>query len=128
MGRGDAGGAGHRGGGDHQHGARDGEDSHGTGHADPVSSIMTPKLRKPLRREVQLGGQPYIVTLSQKGVRILPKGARTGAREISWLDLVSGEIGLYRRLVRLLAHRKPPHAVSRPAKHRRRRRDATAAA
>jgi hypothetical protein len=34
-----------------------GEDSHGAGHADPVNWIMTPKLRKPLLREVHLGGQ-----------------------------------------------------------------------
>jgi len=76
------------------------------GHAQVAS--MTSRIDKPLRREVLLEGQPYTVTITGDGVRIVPKGKRSGAHEITWLALVSGEAELHRDLVRSLAHRRPP--------------------
>ena len=69
---------------------------------------MTPRIDKAFRREVLLDGRPYTVTITPDGVRIVPKGKRSGAHEITWLELVGGEAELHRDLVRSLAHRKPP--------------------
>jgi hypothetical protein len=82
---------------------------------------MTQKLTKPLKLELELEGQPYIVTISPAGVRIIAKGKRTGAQQLTWLELVSGEAQLHRDLVRSLAHRKPPQTARGPSARRRSR-------
>ena len=80
---------------------------------------MTSRIDRPLRREVLLEGQPYTVTITPDRVRIVPKGKRSGAHEITWVELVSGEAELHRDLVRSLAHRKRPQLS--PAGSRRAR-------
>jgi hypothetical protein len=79
---------------------------------------MAPKLKKPLRLEVELEGDPYTVTISPAGVRIIRKGKRSGAQEVTWLELVSGEAQLHLDLVRSLAHRKPPRSDTAPRPRR----------
>ena len=54
---------------------------------------MVTKLEKPLKREVDIDGEPYIVTISTEGLRVVPKGKRKG-QELAWKDLVSGEAAL----------------------------------
>lgn len=54
---------------------------------------MATKLDRPLRREIAIGGQPFVVTLSPGGFRLVGKGRRKGL-EIRWEDLVSGEAAL----------------------------------
>jgi hypothetical protein len=54
---------------------------------------MATKLEKPLRREVQIGEQPYMLTISPEGLKLVPKGKRNGL-ELSWTALVSGEAAL----------------------------------
>jgi hypothetical protein len=54
---------------------------------------MATKLEKPLRREVSIDGQPYMLTVSPDGLKIVPKGKRKG-QELSWKALVSGEAAL----------------------------------
>jgi hypothetical protein len=54
---------------------------------------MATKLEKPLKREVMIADQPYMVTISPEGVKIVPKGKRNGI-EIAWKDLVSGDAAL----------------------------------
>jgi hypothetical protein len=54
---------------------------------------MATKLEKPLRREVAIEGQPYMVTLSPEGIKLVPKGKRKGL-ELEWKALVSGEAAL----------------------------------
>lgn len=54
---------------------------------------MATKLEKPLRREVDINGQPYMVTLSPEGLKLVPKGKRKGL-ELGWKALVSGEAAL----------------------------------
>lgn len=84
---------------------------------------MTPRLENSLRRDVELQGQLYTVTITPDRVRIVPKGKRSGAQEMTWLELVSGEARLHRDLVRSLAHRKPAHSVpAEPVRPRRRAR------
>ena len=58
---------------------------------------MTTPLDKPIKRELALHGALYTVTLSTDGVKIVPKGKRTG-HEISWDTLLSGDAELRRDL------------------------------
>lgn len=54
---------------------------------------MTTRLDKPLRRELELDGKLYTVTISPDGVKVVEKGKRLG-REISWQTIVSGDAEL----------------------------------
>jgi len=51
---------------------------------------MTTKLEKELKREIQIDAEPYTVTLSPVGLKLVPKGRRKGY-ELAWKDLVSGQ-------------------------------------
>jgi hypothetical protein len=66
---------------------------------------MPPRLTEPIKREVQLDGQVYTVTIGPNGVHIAPKGKRKG-HELSWKDLASGDAELNRDLIRSLAKGK----------------------
>lgn len=54
---------------------------------------MATKLDKPLRREVQVAGAPYMLTITPEGFKLVPKGKRKGL-EFSWDAIVSGEAAL----------------------------------
>ena len=54
---------------------------------------MATKLDKPIKRELELDGRLYTVTISPDGVRIVEKGRRKG-QEISWHSIVSGDARL----------------------------------
>ena len=54
---------------------------------------MTTKLDSPLRRELNILGKLYTLTLSPEGLNLAPKGRRTGY-ELAWVDFVSGEAAL----------------------------------
>jgi hypothetical protein len=54
---------------------------------------MATKLEKPLKREVQIGDQPYMLTLTPEGLKLVPKGKRNGL-ELAWSALISGEAAL----------------------------------
>ena len=54
---------------------------------------MATKLEKPLKREVQIEGKPYMLTVAPEGLKLVPKGRRKG-QELSWSALVSGEAAL----------------------------------
>lgn len=58
---------------------------------------MTTRLDKTIKRELELGGKLYTVSISPLGVRIVPKGGRKGY-EMSWQTLLSGEAELRRDL------------------------------
>jgi hypothetical protein len=51
---------------------------------------MATKLNKQLKREIDVDGKPYMVTLSPEGVKLTEKGKRLG-REHSWKDLLGSE-------------------------------------
>lgn len=50
---------------------------------------MTTKLDKTLKREIDIDGQPYTVTISPEGVKLTQKGFRKG-REMAWRSLWQG--------------------------------------
>lgn len=54
---------------------------------------MATKLDKPLKRELDIEGEPYMLTLSPDGLKLVKKGRRKG-QELAWRDLVSGEAAL----------------------------------
>ena len=54
---------------------------------------MATKLEKPLKRELNLEGEPYIVVISPEGLKVTQKGRRKGL-ELSWKDLLSGDAAL----------------------------------
>jgi hypothetical protein len=54
---------------------------------------MATKLDKPLKREIQVEGKPYMLTISPEGLKLVPKGKRKG-QELAWEALVSGEAAL----------------------------------
>ncbi|MCF3496811.1 hypothetical protein GPNADHDJ_00058 [Stenotrophomonas maltophilia] len=53
---------------------------------------MTP-LDKPLRRELEINGQPYTLTVDPEGLKLAEKGRRKGIA-LRWQDLVSGDAAL----------------------------------
>jgi hypothetical protein len=54
---------------------------------------MATKLDKPLKREIQVEGKPYMLTVSPEGLKLVPKGRRKG-QQLAWSALVSGEAAL----------------------------------
>jgi hypothetical protein len=69
------------------------------------------KLTGALRRELAIGGNPYVLTITAEGFKLVPKGKRKG-RELAWHDLVSGEAALAVALNASLQQDSPP--VRRP--------------
>jgi hypothetical protein len=54
---------------------------------------MTTKLEGELKREIEIRGKPYTVTLSPTGLKVTQKGHRKG-QELRWQDLVDGQAAL----------------------------------
>lgn len=54
---------------------------------------MATKLEKALKREVQIGEQPYMLTIDPQGLKLVPKGKRNGL-ELTWSALVGGDAAL----------------------------------
>jgi len=54
---------------------------------------MITKLDKTLRRQIDVSGKSYIVTLAPDGLKLTVKGRRKG-QELAWADLVSGEAAM----------------------------------
>jgi len=70
---------------------------------------MTTQLQKTLKRELLIGGRPYVVAISPLALKLTQKGTRKGL-ELQWQDLVSGEAQLAAALhasVALLAEQRP---------------------
>jgi hypothetical protein len=63
---------------------------------------MATKLNKQLKREIEIDGKPYMVTLSPEGLKLTEKGKRLG-KELTWKDLVSGDAALSSALSASLA-------------------------
>jgi hypothetical protein len=58
---------------------------------------MPAKLDKAIKRELEIGGEAYTVTISPEGVRIARKGHRKG-HEMTWTSLLSGDAELTQAL------------------------------
>lgn len=51
---------------------------------------MTTKLRNPFRRELDLNGEKYTLTVSPEGFKLAQKGKRKGI-ERTWASIVGGD-------------------------------------
>lgn len=54
---------------------------------------MATPLTKPIKRELDLDGTLYTVTISPDGVKVVEKGKRRG-QVLSWQSIVSGDASL----------------------------------
>jgi hypothetical protein len=54
---------------------------------------MTTKLDKTLKREIDVNGVAYTLTIAPEGLKLVPKGKRNG-HEVSWKELVGGQAAL----------------------------------
>jgi hypothetical protein len=54
---------------------------------------MVTKLEKTLKREINVSGEAYIVTIAPEGLKLTVKGRRKG-QELAWSDLVSGNAAM----------------------------------
>jgi hypothetical protein len=54
---------------------------------------MATKLDKTLKREIDIDGQPYMLTIDPAGMKLVPKGTRNGL-ELAWKALISGDAAL----------------------------------
>jgi hypothetical protein len=51
------------------------------------------KLDKPLRREVDIAGKAYTLTIDADGLKLTEKGHRNGV-SLAWKDVVGGDAAL----------------------------------
>jgi hypothetical protein len=65
---------------------------------------MTP-LDKPLRRELEIDGRPYTLSVDPEGLKLTEKGRRKGLA-LRWSDLVNGDAALATALQASLAASK----------------------
>lgn len=54
---------------------------------------MPTKLDRPLKRELKVKGEAYVLTISPEGLKLVRKGRRKG-QELAWKDLLSGQAAL----------------------------------
>ena len=54
---------------------------------------MATKLDKELKREISIGGKPFVVRIDPDGLKLTEKGHRKGT-ELLWKDLVNGDAAL----------------------------------
>jgi hypothetical protein len=62
-----------------------------------VETPVTTPLDKTIKRELELDGRLYTVSVSPEGITVVPKGRRKG-QQLTWQDLLSGEAELRRDL------------------------------
>lgn len=54
---------------------------------------MATKLDKSLKREIDIDGKPYMLTIDPQGLKLVEKGRRNG-QELKWKDIVGGDAAL----------------------------------
>jgi hypothetical protein len=54
---------------------------------------MATKLDKALKRELDINGEAWMLTIMPEGLKLVPKGKRNG-HEVAWKDIISGSTAL----------------------------------
>ena len=72
---------------------------------------MTTKLTGAFKRELDINGEKYTLTVSPEGFRLVLKGKRKGV-ELAWSQLVNGEAALATALNASLGGHDPHLAIS----------------
>ena len=73
---------------------------------------MTTKLNAPFKRELELNGEKYTLTVTPEGFRLVLKGKRKGV-EIPWASIVNGEAALAHALNASLATSHPSGSLTK---------------
>ena len=73
---------------------------------------MTTKLASPFKRELDVNGEKYTLTLSPEGLKLVAKGKRKGV-ELAWTSLVSGEAALATALNASISPHRAPLAATK---------------
>lgn len=58
---------------------------------------MTAKLDKSIKRELELDGKVYTITIAPDGVKVTEKGRRNGP-EMTWRSIIGGDASLHESL------------------------------
>jgi hypothetical protein len=74
---------------------------------------MVAKLEKPIKRELAVSGESYILTIAPEGLKLVRKGKRKG-QELAWKDLISGEAALAVALTASLEQAQSSHKTRHP--------------
>ena len=74
---------------------------------------MTTKLTSAFKRELDINGDKYTLTVSPEGFKLVLKGKRKGI-EMPWSALVSGEAALVRALNASVSGDHPPMSAGGP--------------
>jgi hypothetical protein len=72
---------------------------------------MTTKLEKELKREIEVDGKQYTVTISPGGLKIAEKGHRKG-QELTWKQILTGEAALAGDLAKSVEETSTPEGSS----------------
>jgi len=64
---------------------------------------MTTKLNSPIKRELEINGDKYTLTVSAEGLKLVVKGKRKGV-ELGWASIVAGDAALATALNAAVAH------------------------
>ncbi len=72
---------------------------------------MTTKLEKELKREIEVDGKQFTVTISPGGLKIAEKGHRKG-HELTWKQILSGEVALAGDLAKSVEQTSTPEGSS----------------
>jgi len=70
---------------------------------------MTTKLNAPFKREIDLEGEKYTVTLTPEGFKLVQKGKRKGI-ELTWKSILGGDAALAHALNASVAEGRSPRA------------------
>jgi len=54
---------------------------------------MATKLDKTLKRELDINGEAWMLSIMPEGLKLVPKGKRNG-HELAWKDIISGSTAL----------------------------------
>ena len=75
---------------------------------------MTTKLQQPFKRELDLNGEKYTITVTPEGFKLVVKGKRKGI-ELTWASIVGGDAALASALNASTLGARPPHEMLAPA-------------
>jgi hypothetical protein len=64
---------------------------------------MTTKLNSTFKRELEVNGEKYTLTVSPEGFRLVLKGKRKGV-ELAWASIVGGDAALATALNATISH------------------------
>lgn len=77
---------------------------------------MTTKLQSPFKRELEVNGEKYTLTVSPEGFKLVLKGKRKGI-ELPWSSIVNGDAALATSLNATLAGARSFEPAARQTKH-----------